>query len=102
MACAWRHSLPAKKSAATIARYVNLYRIICPSMTDNCFFELSLRWLAGCVYRGDECPLRVNRGRAGQRPGRPLSVVGPIAANILQCRECSEVPKADIPPFIRL
>src|SRR5665811_1563414 len=59
MVCAWRHSLPAKMSVATIARYVNLYRIICPSMTDNCFFELSLRWLAGCVYRGDECPLRV-------------------------------------------
>ena len=32
---------------------------------------------------------------ADQRRRSLLSVVGPIAAKILQCRECSEVPIAD-------
>src|SRR5450755_5178762 len=74
MVCAWRRSLPAKKSAATIARYVNLYRIICPSMTNNCFFELSLRLLAGCVYRGDECPLWVVVSTGRRNTGGQLAI----------------------------
>src|SRR5665811_2221129 len=45
-----------------------------------------------------QCPLWVIRCVADQRRRSWLSVVGPIAAKILQCRECSEVPLANNAP----
>jgi hypothetical protein len=46
------------------------------------------------------CRSWVIRCVADQRRRSLLSVVGPIAAKILQCRECSEVPEADIARLI--
>jgi len=43
-------------------------------MTNNCFFELSLRLLAGCVYRGDECPLWVVVSTGRRNTGGQLAI----------------------------
>ena len=46
--------------------------------------------------RAQQCPLWVIHGLDGQGRRSYLSVVAPIAAKILQRRECSDVPNADI------